>query len=55
MTIVGKEEHLRPRRQIGQHRQRCRGAVVVEVDEQIVGDEGQAAAGGEVKLDGGQP
>src|SRR5579875_1515257 len=49
--MMGEEEHLRGTTELSQQRERLRSAVVIKVDEKVIGDEGQRLGDGAVVLD----
>jgi hypothetical protein len=54
-TMVGEQNDLRPGRQISQHVERGAGAFVVELDQDIIDDEGQGRGAVEMTVEMGQP
>ena len=52
VPVVGEEYDLRSRRDVSEHAERCRAAIVVELDEYVVHDEGHWLARSTGGLDG---
>jgi len=54
--MMGEQEHLRGAAELSQQRERFRSAVVIKVDEEVIGDERQRLGdGGAVVLDACEP
>jgi len=54
VVMVRKEQHLRLGREFSQNLEPRRRALVIEVDEEVVGEEREFAAAGDAFFDGGQ-
>ena len=54
MRVMREEQDLRLCRQFGQHLEPGMGAVVIEIDEQVVGEERKPNARGDRLLGGGE-
>jgi hypothetical protein len=53
--MVCEEEHLSLLRELAEHLKSSMGSIVVKVDEQVVGHEGQGSGVAEVVFDGREP
>src|SRR3546814_4078948 len=51
MGVMGEEQHLRRSREFRQHPETGLGTLIVEIDEQVVREEGQANTGRDGLLD----